>query len=208
VAGLLFRSRLAADAIRPEDGTVPEVTLRRMTRDDFPLMSAWLREPLVATWWHDDPSPEALERQYGRDVDGLGHTRLRIAELEGEPVGFIQWYAFADEPEYVADLAPAIRVAARAYSMDYLVGSPEHRGRGVGASMIRAACTAAWAEGASELVVPVHAENVGSQRVLERAGFALVGPLDLEPDNPAMSRSHLVFRLMRPASGAPAARPR
>jgi aminoglycoside 6'-N-acetyltransferase len=161
-------------------------------------MSTWLREPLVETWWHDDPSLAALERQYGPDLDDLGHTRLRIGQLDGEPVGFVQWYAFADEPEYVADLAPAIPVAAGAYSIDYLVGRAEHRRRGVGTSMIRAACIAVWAEGASEIVVPVHAENVGSQRALQRAGFTLIGPVELEPDNPALSRRHLAYRFTRP----------
>jgi aminoglycoside 6'-N-acetyltransferase len=170
-----------------------------MARDDYALMSEWLREPLVETWWHDDPSLESLERQYGRDLDGLGHTRLRIALLDGEPVGFVQWYAFADEPDYTAELAPAIRVAPGAYSLDYLIGRPEHRRRGVGAAMLRAACAAAWADGATELVVPVHAENTGSQRVLERVGFTLAGGADLEPDNPSHSRSHVVYRLPRPS---------
>ena len=60
-----------------------DVVLRPMTRDDFGLLGDWLREPLVETWWHEDPSPEALEQQYGRDLDGLGRTRLRIGLLDG-----------------------------------------------------------------------------------------------------------------------------
>jgi aminoglycoside 6'-N-acetyltransferase len=177
---------------------VPEVVLRPFTRSDYPLMSTWLREPLVETWWHEDPSPEALERQYGRDLDAASRTRLRIAELQGEPVGFVQWYALADEPDYTAELAPAVSVEAGACSLDYLIGAAEHRRRGVGAAMLEAACAGAWSDGATELVVPVHEENLASQRVLQRVGFELVGPADLEPDNPAMSRRHLVYRLRRP----------
>lgn len=175
-----------------------DVVLRPMTRDDFALMGGWLRDALVELWWHDDPSAEALEQQYGRDVDGGTGTRLRIGTVEGDPVGFVQWYPLADEPAYVAELAPALEVAAGAYSLDFLVGRPEHRRRGIGTAMIRAACAGAWSEGATELVVPVHAENLGSQRALERAGFDLVGPADLAPDNPAHSSRHLVYRLRRP----------
>lgn len=175
-----------------------DVALRPMRRDDFPVMATWLREPLVEEWWHDDPTPEGLERRYGRDLDAGGRTRLRIATLDGEPVGFVQWYAFADEPEYAEELAPAVAVAPGAFSVDYLIGRAEHRRRGLAASMLRQACDGAWADGATELVVPVHEENVGSRRLLERAGFALVGSADLEPDNPAHSRRHAVYRLTRP----------
>src|SRR5437764_6900402 len=177
---------------------MPDVVLRPMTRDDLPALAEWLREPLVETWWHDDPAPEALEQQYGRDLDGVGRTRLRIALLGGEPVGFVQWYSFADEPDYAAELASAVTVRPGAFSLDYLIGAAERRRRGVGAAMVQAACAEAWADGATELVVPVHGENVGSQRLLERLGFDLVGPADLEPDNPALSRRHLVYRLRRP----------
>ena len=176
---------------------MPDVVLRPFNRHDYPLMGAWLREPLIETWWHEDPSPEALERQYGRDLDGPSRTRLRIAELDGEPVGFVQWYPFEDEPEYTAELAPAVSVEAGACSLDYLIGAAEHRRRGIGVGMLEAACAGAWSDGATELVVPVHAENLASQRVLERVGFELVGPAELEPDNPAMSRRHVVYRLRR-----------
>ena len=40
------------------------VALRPLTRDDFGLLGGWLHEPHVHEWWHDDPDPAALERQY------------------------------------------------------------------------------------------------------------------------------------------------
>jgi aminoglycoside 6'-N-acetyltransferase len=167
------------------------VMLRPLTRDDFGLLGAWLREPVVADWWHDDPAPEALERQYGAAVDGRDPTRLRIGSVDGVPVGFVQWYRFADEPGYAAELAPFVAVPPEAWSLDYLVGAPEQRRRGVGTALVLAALAAV---GPAPVVVPVHAENVGSAGVLRNAGFRLVAEADLEPDNPARSRRHLVFR--------------
>ena len=168
-----------------------DLALRPLTRDDLPLLGAWLQEPLVAEWWHDDPSPEALEREYGAAIDGREPTALRVGVVDGVPVGFVQWYRFADEPEYTAELAAAgIAVPPEAWSLDYLVGAPEHRGRGVGTALVRAALAAI---GPGPVLVPVHAGNAASAGVLRRAGLALVAAAELEPDNPAHSRSHLVF---------------
>ena len=169
--------------------------LRPLSRTDFPLLGTWLREPLVHEWWHDDPEPEALERQYGAAIDGLERTVLRIGEHHGEPVGFVQWYPLADEPEYVAELSPFVPIPEGTWSLDYLVGSAAHRRRGVGTALVRAALDAL---GATPVVVPVHAENGASAGVLRNAGFVLATHAELEPDNPAHSRAHLVF--VRPAS--------
>jgi aminoglycoside 6'-N-acetyltransferase len=170
------------------------VVLRSLTRDDFGLLGTWLREPLVAEWWHDDPEPDALERQYGAAIDGLEPTRLRIGLLGEVPVGFVQWYRFADEPAFVAELARLLPVPADAWSLDYLVGSPEHRGRGVGTALVQGALAAI---GSAPVIVPVHAENAASLGLLRRLGFSVVAEGRLEPDNPAHSRDHRV--LLRPA---------
>ena len=172
-----------------------DVKLRPLSRADYPLLGTWLREPLVHEWWHDDPGPEALERQYGAAIDGRERTALRIGEHGGEPVGFVQWYPLADEPEYVAELEPFVPIPEDAWSLDHLVGAAADRRRGIGTALVRAALAAL---GPAPVVVPVHADNVASAGVLRNAGFVLAARAELEPDNPAHSRAHLVF--VRPAS--------
>lgn len=167
-----------------------EVVLRPLTRDDFGLLGGWLREPLVAEWWHDDPDPEALERQYGPAIDGADPARLRIGSVDGVPVGFVQWYRLADEPAYAAELEPLLPVPEDAWSLDHLVGSPEHRGRGIGTALVRAALAEI---GPAPVIVPVHADNAASAGVLRRAGFTVAAEGELEPDNPAHSRHHVVL---------------
>lgn len=186
-----------------------ELTLRPLSREDFPLLGSWLREPLVDEWWHDDPRSEALERQYGPAIDGREPTALRIGELvrpgpgPGEPVGFVQWYPLASEPEYAAELAPFLPIPEGSWSLDYLVGSAAHRRRGVGTALVRAAVEVI---GAEPIVVPVHADNIASERVLRHAGFVVVAHADLEPDNPGHSRAHLVL-LRQPSAGGGTAAP-
>ena len=161
-----------------------------MTRSDLPILGTWLREPLVAEWWHDDPDPAAMERQYGPALDGRDPTALRIGEAEGRPVGFVQWYRLADEPEYLAELRPFVAVPEDAVSLDHLIGAAEDRGRGIGSALVAAALAEI---GDAPLVVPVHARNAASVAVLRRCGLELAGPADLEPDNPAHSRDHVLL---------------
>jgi aminoglycoside 6'-N-acetyltransferase len=109
----------------------------------------------------------------------------------------VQWYRLADEPEYLAELAPFLPIPPGAWSLDYLVGEAARRGLGVGTALVRAAVAAIEP---GPIVVPVHADNRASVRVLLRTGFSVVAEADLEPDNPARSRSHVV--LLRPSEDA------
>lgn len=168
--------------------------LRPMTRADLPLLATWLREPLVAEWWHDDP--DAVEQRYGPSIDGVDPAALRIGESEGRAVGFVQWFRMADEPEYLAELTPILEVPEDACSMDYLIGDPATRGRGLGTALVAAALVEV---GPVPLVVPVHARNGASIAVLRRNGFLVAARGELEPDNPAHSREHVV--LLRTPTG-------
>lgn len=61
--------------------------------------------------------------------------------------------------------------------------------------MVAAVLQSIWASGSRTVVVPVHADNERSWRMLERCGFHLVGEASLEPDNPEDDRRHVVYRL-------------
>ena len=174
------------------------VELRPLAREDFALLSGWLREPAVDWWWHDDPAPVALEERYGPSIDGTDPTRVLIASTDGEPYGLIQWYWLRDEPDFADEIAASTPVPEAAVSIDYLIGRADRRGRGLGAAMIAAVLTVVWRAGASAVIVPVHAENVASGAVLERTGFRVAADADLEPDNPAHDRRHLIYRTDRP----------
>jgi aminoglycoside 6'-N-acetyltransferase len=82
-----------------------------------------------------------------------------------------------------------------AVSIDYLIGEPDMRGRGLAAAMI------AWASAGADVIVPVAAGNVGSWRALERAGFTRVAEGDLEPDNPIDPPLHYVYARLAEGPG-------
>ena len=178
------------------------VQLRELGRHDYPTLSAWLREPDTAVWWHDDPALTALEAKYGPSIDGTDPTHVLIAEVDDEAVGLIQWFWWRDEPSYLAEVSEVLEVPTTAASIDYLIGASERRGRGLGRAMITAVLKRAWAAGASAVIVPVHADNGASRAVLLRCGFDLIAEGSLEPDNPDHDRRHVIYRIDRPADSS------
>lgn len=180
----------------------PKLALRDLGREDFGVVSRWLAEPLVAYWWHHDPTPEGVERLFGGCVDGTEPTTVCVAFAGNVPFGLVQGYRYASYPEYEAEVSRITPVPPEALSVDYLVGSPGFRRRGLGAAMISAFIARSWAEwpAARDVIVPVSAGNESSWRLLERVGFVRVAAGELEPDNPREGRDHFVYRLTRPGS--------
>jgi aminoglycoside 6'-N-acetyltransferase len=174
------------------------VTFRALERRDFTMLGRWLAEPLVARWWNHDSAPEALERDFGPSIDGDDPAEVCVAMLDGTPFGLIQRYRVDDNPEWREELStvwPVPAVPAAALSVDYLIGEPRFRGRGLGARMIAAFVEQAWDRypDAAEVVVPVSSANRASWRALEGAGFQRVATGGLTPDNPVDSREHHVY---------------
>jgi aminoglycoside 6'-N-acetyltransferase len=179
---------------------LPAVELRRLRRADFPLVCRWLAEPLVARWWDEECTPEAVERQFGPSVDGADPTAVYLGVHAGRAFGLVQVYAFADEPESLAELSAVCPVPPGALSIDYLIGEPSARGRGLGAGMIAAAVDRGFADHpqAQDVLVPVARGNEASWRALRRAGATWYAEGALTPDNPVDPPDHVVHRFTRP----------
>ncbi|TDC70776.1 GNAT family N-acetyltransferase [Streptomyces hainanensis] len=175
-------------------------TFRRLAESDFPLLGGWLARPRVARWWHHETTPEAVARDFGPAARGEEPSDDLLALYDGRPAGLVQRCAFADYPEYRAELAAVVPVPVDAVTLDYLIGEPDLLGRGLGPVMIRAALERTWLErpDASCVLVPVVAANRASWRALERAGLRRVGEGELTPDNPIDDRAHYVYRIDRP----------
>ena len=180
------------------------ISFRRVTEADFPLLARWLAEPHVHRWWHHDTDPAAVERDFGPTARGEEPSEDLLALVDGEPVGLVQRCRWEDWPEdreaLLAGSGGRIDVPPGALTVDYLLGSPDAVGRGLGPRVIAAAVQDAWTAypDATAVIVPVAAANRRSWRALEKAGFRLVGEADLEPDNPVDDRRHVVHRFNRP----------
>ncbi|WP_113704652.1 GNAT family N-acetyltransferase [Nonomuraea lactucae] len=176
------------------------ITWRRLTGQDFPMLSQWLEQPHVARWWHHETTAEAVERDFGPAASGEEPSEDLLVLLDGRPFGLVQRSRFADYPDYRDELAAVTEVPDGAVTIDYLIGDPAQVGRGLGTRMIQAVVRATWTDhpAATAIVVPVHAANRASWRILEKAGLRRVAEGELEPDNPADDPAHYVYRIDRP----------
>jgi aminoglycoside 6'-N-acetyltransferase len=183
------------------------IGFRPLARDDLPLLAAWLREPGVARWWNHETTEEAIERDFGPSVRGEEPGEDLVVLLDGRPVGLLQRSVISDYAEDLAELSALVDVPPGAVELDYLIGDPALRGRGLGSRMIAAAVEDTWRSrpDVPAVIVPVVAANVASWRALEKAGFRRIAEGDLEPDNPVDPPLHVVYRVDRPSSSATSA---
>jgi RimJ/RimL family protein N-acetyltransferase len=165
-----------------------DLVFRRLRDDDLELLHGWLNEPGVVRWWEgEDVSWHAVVRTYGSaSADATEHW---IASADGRDVGWIQCYAAADHAE--DDEVQhwwRLGVAPTAAGIDYLIGDPGDRGRGLGSAMIRAfvdEVVFGRHPGWTEVCASPYAANAASCRALERAGFEPVGTF-ADPDGPCL----------------------
>jgi aminoglycoside 6'-N-acetyltransferase len=148
------------------------VTLRPMTESDFADVVTWLAEPAVRRWWHFDYDLAAVAAKYGPRLRGEEPTRMLVVEADSAPVGLAQWYRWDD---YREDRV-GYRIGAGELGLDYAVGVPSARSRGVGTELVAALLESLRAEhpAGSPVSVTPEAANVASRRVLDKNGFVHV----------------------------------
>jgi RimJ/RimL family protein N-acetyltransferase len=145
-----------------------------MTRADVQLIFDWIADPDISRWWGERPERiEEIEGKYIPRLDGSEPITCIIAELDGVPFAFLQWYRLRDEPEH-----PAVGLVPEGYAaLDLFVGPADGRGRGLGQQMIRVFMTeviATHADVAGFAIDPAEA-NLRAIGAYRAAAFRVVG---------------------------------
>ena len=176
------------------------VSFRPVTESDFPLLGEWLAEPHVRRWWNHDPSPAGVARDFGPGTRGEEAGEDLVALLDDRPVGLVQRSRLEDYAEEFESLAALVEVPSGALTIDYLLGSLDDVGRGIGTAVILALVEDSWTAypEATAILEAIVVANTASWRALEKAGFTRIGEGELEPDNPVDERLHYLYRLDRP----------
>ena len=123
--GLLQRDHFYPQDVIDDRGEAPagRFGYRPLTRADFPTLSGWLARPHVETWWHHDPSPAAVEKDFAPGVDGEDPVEYFVVSIDGTECAFVQSCQLHDEDEWWRALQ-VVNAPRDAITVDYFIGEP------------------------------------------------------------------------------------
>ena len=149
------------------------ISFRGLTEDDLPIMHRWLNTEHVARWYRvrgvPKPTLDWVTVRYMPRIRGDDPTRAFVIMRGQRPIGYIQGYLIADNPEYAAH----VQVGDGAAGVDMFIGEPDVVHRGLGAHIVRCFVDEiVFREfGASCCVIGPEPENRIAIRAYEKAGF-------------------------------------
>jgi aminoglycoside 6'-N-acetyltransferase len=143
----------------------PRYSFRDVTREDFPLLATWLAEPHIAKWWGGVDEELASIEYSMTSVE----TRPMIAELDGRPIAYLQYY----DP-YLEEDHPYQDQPKGTLGIDISIGNAELVGIGHGSAIIRQLTSELFENGAKRIVIDPDPENAQAIRAYEKAGFRYV----------------------------------
>jgi RimJ/RimL family protein N-acetyltransferase len=155
------------------DGEPPACDFHHMTAADLPLMRRWLDMPHVQAWWGE---PET-ELGYIRDmIEGQDTTRPFIFSVDGERVGYIQYWFIGDHQNasWISDYPWLAELPPEAVGVDLTIGDPAKLERGIGSTVLRAFAERLVGEGYRTIIIDPDPENKRAVRAYEKAGFQAI----------------------------------
>ena len=154
-----------------------ELSFRPLAEQHLPQLQRWLIAPHVDRWWHGPQDLPGVYAKYRPRIDGRVPTHVFLIEQTAVPVGWIQWYRWADYPEHAAKLHAGPDTAG----VDLAIGELEQIGRGLGPRVLRAfldSIVFANPDIAACISDPQTA-NVRSVRAFTKAGFTVARTVQL-----------------------------
>lgn len=149
------------------------ILLSPMKARDLVHVAAWLQLPHVARWWLPDTTAENEVAKYRHRIapESSSGTSMLLVRWDDEPIGWCQWYRWADYPAEAA----AMDAHDSEAGIDYAIGDARRIGCGIGTALVAALVAEVRCHhpGCGILADP-DAANVPSRRVLEKNGFLLV----------------------------------
>lgn len=165
-------------------------TFRPLTEGDLPLLYEWLNRPHLLEGWGGETSIADVREKYLPRLAGSNAARPFLALLDGEPIGYIQYYLAAEGSAewWPDDPGPGV------LGIDQFLADSERLGQGLGTAMVSQFTELLFDDpDVTEIRVDPRPENARAIRCYAKVGFREVGPI-ATPDGAA-----LMMVLQRPA---------
>ena len=151
-----------------------QVVLRPFWEADNKLMESWLYKDHVAKWYI---RPENWLHELNNRRGEFSFISHFIAEVEGKPIGFCQYYDcfFAQKYEAWSNQWQVGKQEGSIFSIDYLIGEQEYIGKGYGKEIVRLLSEKIRDLGGEFIIVQPEQANLLSRSVLEANDFVYNG---------------------------------
>jgi RimJ/RimL family protein N-acetyltransferase len=176
-----------------------DLAIRVLREDagDYDLIVAWRNAPHVREWWDPDEAPltmAALVAELDALTKGDDMTTSCIIELSGEAIGFIQFYPWDTEVEYLAEIG--VTVPRGAWGLDIFIGKTGLEGTGAGSRAVRVLSDFLFSERAATAVALItEATNARAQASYRHAGMRVAGEPFLDQDTRGGQRVESVLMI-------------
>jgi aminoglycoside 6'-N-acetyltransferase len=140
---------------------------------DLPLMRRWLEMPHMREWWGD---PET-ELGHIRDmIEGRDTTRPFIFSVDGEPVGYIQFWSIGhhQNASWIAEHPWLAELPSDAIGVDLSIGEPGKLSQGIGSAVLREFAEYLVSRGYRTIIIDPDPANGRAVRAYEKAGFRAI----------------------------------
>jgi aminoglycoside 6'-N-acetyltransferase len=155
-----------------------DLVLRRMRDEtaDYELIVAWRNRAHVREWWDPDDPPLTVAgaiEELRPSIDGSDPSTACIIEHAGAPVGYLQFYPWGGEQEYLSEVG--ITLPDGAWGLDIFIGETGLIGQGIGSRSVRLISDHLFAEhGATAVALATETGNGRAQAAYVRAGMRVV----------------------------------
>jgi aminoglycoside 6'-N-acetyltransferase len=138
--------------------------------EHYSLLRDWLEAPHMREWWGD---PEA-ELGFIRDmVEGRDTTRPFLFAVDGEPVGYIQYWFVGHHQngQWIKDHPWLLALPSETIGVDLSIGSADKLSQGIGSAALAAFVAMLRSQGHASIIIDPDPGNERAVRCYAKAGF-------------------------------------
>lgn len=161
----------------------PRFDFRPLTEADLPRLCEWLNRPHLQEWWRrGEVTMDDVRAKYLPRMVGLDAARPFLAYLDGEPVGYIQYYHAAETHDdwWPDDPGPGV------LGIDQFLADGDRLDQGLGTAMVSQFVERLMENpGVHEVRLDPHPDNLRAIRCYAKVGFREVARITT-PDGPAV----------------------